>query len=380
MHTHNLDIIVGTRPNFIKAAALFAIANQFTDLNLRLIHTGQHGNASMSDIFFSELGLPTPACRLDVTNTSHATQTADIMKGYERWIDKNIPDMCVVVGDVNSTLACALVAAKSNIPIAHVEAGLRSFDRKMPEEINRIATDALSSLLFATEPSAVENLKNEGQKCIHHVGNVMIDTLFRMKKQAKQIDILHRFKLIPNGYAYATLHRPSNIENKKTLNEIINQIIWLSSVIPVVFPVHPRTKRQLMNFELYSDLINTKNCVLMEPIGYLESIATLMRSRIVVTDSGGLQEETTALGIPCLTLRGNTERPITVTHGTNLIIGNDWELFRNTTRQIVDGLYLHRTPSIPLWDGKSGKKILQICAEYLRTCNRASQKTTATLL
>jgi len=357
-----IDIIAGARPNFMKVAALFAIADQYPQLTLRLVHTGQHYDANMSDIFFRDLNLPEPVHHLGVGSSSHAQQTAAIMIGYETWVKANPPQMVVVVGDVNSTVACALVAAKEGIPIAHVEAGLRSFDLTMPEEINRIVTDSLSSLMFATEASAVANLSREGRPLsgIHLVGHVMIDTLFRMKLKAEAITPYADFNLQSHQYAYLTLHRPSNVDDEATLATLCEQILWLSKQLPVIFPVHPRTKARLDNSSLGKQLQNTQAIHLMEPVSYLTSLSLTLNSMMVVTDSGGLQEESSALGIPCLTLRDTTERPITIAEGTNTLIAGDWSLFRRRVGEITTDNIQYSQGKIPYWDGRAGVRILDI--------------------
>jgi UDP-N-acetylglucosamine 2-epimerase (non-hydrolysing) len=363
MKLKKIDVIVGARPNFMKAAALFAVMDKFPFLKLRLIHTGQHYDAVMSDVFLKEFGLPKPVCHLGVGSGSHAEQTAEVMKGYEGWVQSNRPDMCIVVGDVNSTIACALVAAKSAIKVVHVEAGLRSFDKNMPEEINRILTDRISDLLFVTEQSGIENLMKEGcsKDSVHLVGHVMIDTLFRMKEKADKIESHKRFSVAKNEYAYITLHRPSNVDDILNLNQIADQLSWLANKVPLIFPVHPRTRINLKKHGLDYRLNHSGNIHLVDPVGYLESVSLMTNAKVVITDSGGLQEETTSLKIPCLTLRENTERPITITHGTNTLIGCDWKLFRDSVSHIMDGSYLKDVKEIPFWDGKAGERILEIC-------------------
>ncbi len=357
-----IDIVAGARPNFMKVAALFAVAEKFPSLSLRLVHTGQHYDEAMSDVFFRDLGLPEPSCHLGVGSDSHAVQTAEIMKGYEAWINRSQPDICLVVGDVNSTLACSLVAAKFNIQVAHVEAGLRSFDRTMPEEINRVITDSISDFMFVTESSGLLNLAREGRpsSTIHLVGHVMIDTLLRRLPEAKARAFYSTFAFKAGKYAFVTLHRPSNVDNHKVLTEIVAQIVWLSNIIPVVFALHPRTKKQLQRAGLYSDLQSPPAIQLTEPLSYINALSLTMNAKVVVTDSGGLQEETSALGVPCLTLRDTTERPVTITEGTNTLISGDWELFRRSISQIKENRYLQNISAIPLWDGKAGERILRI--------------------
>lgn len=359
-----VDVIAGARPNFMKIAALFAVAGDFPSLTLRFVHTGQHYDYKMSEVFVQELGLPEPDCHLGVGSGSHAYQTADIMKGYEDWVKASRPDMCVVVGDVNSTVACTLVAAKAGITIAHVEAGLRSFDRTMPEEINRVLTDSISDLMFVSEPSGVAHLADEGRPAsgIHLVGQVMIDTLLRMLPSAEATRPYDALDTAPGEYAYVTFHRPSNVDEMSVLQIICDQLVWMAERMPVIFPVHPRTRGRLEASGLHQRLTQQKNIRMVEPVGYLESLALLKNARLVVTDSGGLQEETSAVGTPCLTLRDNTERPITIHEGTNTLIASDWELFRRCVDQIMNGTYKTPASPIPYWDGLAGRRIMTIMA------------------
>lgn len=356
-----LDVIAGARPNFMKIAALFAVAQDFPALELRFVHTGQHYDAAMSDVFLRELGLPEPACHLGVGSGSHAVQTAEIMKRYEEWVRNQRPDWTIVVGDVNSTIACTLVAAKEGIRVAHVEAGLRSFDRTMPEEINRILTDSISDLLFASEPVGVENLAREGHGpgSIHLVGNVMVDTLLRLKPAATALCHHESLGLPPKRYAYVTLHRPGNVDDPEVFGAICERLSALSARLPIVFPVHPRTRKQMDSFSLL-DRLACPNVYLIEPVSYLESLSLTMNALTVITDSGGLQEESSVLGVPCLTLRSNTERPITISSGTNTLIAGDWSLFDRRIEQIVASGQTASSNSIPFWDGQSGRRILSI--------------------
>lgn len=357
-----IDLIAGARPNFMKVAALCAVGSKFPELNLRLVHSGQHYDEAMSDVFFKELGLPRPATHLGSGSGTHAAQTALVMERYDAWIRENRPDMCVVVGDVNSTVACALVAAKEHIPVAHVEAGLRSFDRTMPEEINRVVTDAIADMLFVTEESGVENLLREGRagKSIYLVGNVMIDTLLRMLPRARQLRSWSALSLQPGAYAFLTLHRPSNVDDPRALAEICEQIAWLADRLPVLFAVHPRTRARLDALPALASF--PKSVRLVNPLGYLDSLCIVAHARCVVTDSGGLQEETSALGVPCLTLRANTERPITLTKGTNTLIAGDWKKFRSHVLQLMEGEGVTEYEPIPLWDGHAAERILARCA------------------
>jgi len=361
-----VDVIVGARPNFMKAAALFAAAPDHPALALRLVHTGQHYDPAMSDVFLNELGLPNPACHLGVGSNRHAVQTADIMTGYDAWIQKRRPQVCLVVGDVNSTAACALTAVKEGILTAHVEAGLRSFDRSMPEEINRVLTDSISDLLFVTEPSGLANLIREGRpyERIHLAGNVMIDTLLRMKPRAEALKAYRRFHLTPGGYALVTLHRPANVDQDPPLGPIAEQLLWLAQRLPLVFPVHPRTQKRLDETGWTRRLQADEGVCLTPPLGYLEALSLVGAARMTVTDSGGLQEEAAALGLPCLTLRESTERPATIESGSNTLIGRDWDLFQAKVQEIQT-----RPPTvspIPWWDGRAAGRILQRLQSFLR--------------
>jgi UDP-N-acetylglucosamine 2-epimerase (non-hydrolysing) len=349
----------------MKAAALFAVAPQFPALEIRLVHTGQHYDALMSDVFFRDLGLPDPVCHLGVGSGSHAVQTARIMEGYEGWVEQQRPDLCMVVGDVNSTVACTLVAAKEHIPIAHVEAGLRSFDRGMPEEVNRVITDAISDLLFVTEQSGIDNLLREGHstEAIHMVGNVMIDTLLRMLPRVRELDSYLDCGVESGSYAYLTLHRPSNVDDPQHLAEICRQLAWVAEKTPVVFPVHPRTRAKLAS--LHGQVFLPPSLKLVEPFGYLDSLCMTANAKMVITDSGGLQEETSALGVPCLTLRENTERPVTITRGTNTLIAGNWPLFRERVTQINSQKTTRESCRIPCWDGHAAERILRICEQRL---------------
>ena len=307
--------VVGARPNFMKIAPLVEEMKKTPDLQGILVHTGQHYDEGMSDVFFRDLGIPVPDVHLGVGSGTHAEQTARVMVEFEKVCIREKPHVVVVVGDVNSTMACTIVAAKLLIPVAHVEAGLRSFDRAMPEEVNRLVTDTLADILFTTSRDADENLKREGvspQK-IHFVGNVMIDTLLKHRQKAAELKVVK-----PEKYALVTLHRPSNVDDPQVLSTILQALEEISKSMPVIFPIHPRTAKRVEEFGLSMQGIRT-----MPPQGYLEFLNLMSTATIVLTDSGGLQEETTTLGIPCLTLRHNTERPVTITHGTNIMVGPD---------------------------------------------------------
>lgn len=357
----NLILIAGAHPNFMKIAPIIkAIWNRKEQRNYpieyKVVHTGQHYDIEMSDIFFRELAMPSPDINLEVGSASHAVQTANIMIRFEQVCLTEKPDWVVVVGDVNSTMACTLVAAKMGIKVAHVEAGLRSFDRSMPEEINRIVTDSLADLLFTPSSDANENLKNEGvaKSKIKLVGNIMIDTLVANLEKARRRQPHKNLGLKGKEFAYVTLHRPSNVDDKKVLTTIMEHLNRLASQIPVVFPVHPRTKKMLATYGIACG--NNNHLKLMDPIGYHDSICLAEHARLVLTDSGGLQEETTFFRTPCLTLRPNTERPVTITQGSNKLtspgcLWNDIEYLLNGPSQ---------KGSIPaLWDGKTAERILE---------------------
>jgi UDP-N-acetylglucosamine 2-epimerase (non-hydrolysing) len=350
-------LVAGARPNFMKIApihrAFSARQNGYSPADLLLVHTGQHYSRNMSDDFFRDLGIPEPDINLEVGSGSHAEQTARIMMAFEPACLEHRPDWVIVVGDVNSTLACALTAKKLGVRVAHVEAGLRSRDMSMPEEINRLCTDAISDLLFTTDTLAVENLRNEGVggEKVHFVGNTMIDTLCQQIDQARQLPLPDG--LAPGAYAVLTLHRPANVDSPDRLALILGAINAIADRIPVVFPVHPRTAPRLKEIELHPRIR------IVEPMSYLPFLGLVARSRMVLTDSGGIQEETTVLGIPCLTMRPNTERPITCEIGTNVLVGTDPERILHAANSILDG---HTRPgAIPeKWDGRAAERIVDI--------------------
>ncbi len=351
--------VVGARPNFVKIAPIMAELAEYPYIATTLVHTGQHYDAQMSDSFFANLEIPRPDVNLKVQAARAVTQIAEIMTRIEPVIEHTRPDVVVVVGDVNSTVAATLAAVKAGRPVAHVEAGLRSFDRNMPEEVNRVLTDAVSDLLFTTELSGDENLAREGVAAdkVHFVGNVMIDTLFRYRERARQSDVLDRLGLGSAGYAVLTLHRPSNVDDEGTLGLLLGAIARIQAEIPVVFPVHPRTRRRLE--ALSAVLPPMPGLRLADPMPYLDFVQLMGESRCILTDSGGIQEETTALGIPCLTLRHNTERPVTVTRGTNRIVGTEPDAIYQSWREVAEG----RWPAgeLPeLWDGKAAGRIVRI--------------------
>lgn len=357
--------VVGARPNFMKVAALnktfnkFRIENSELKINHLVCHTGQHYDGKMSKVFFDELELPTPDFYLGVGSGSHAEQTAKVMVEFERVLIKEKPDLVIVVGDVNSTIACSLTAAKLGIKVAHVEAGLRSFDRTMPEEINRILTDSISDYLFVTEKNGLENLAKEGipEEKVFFVGNVMIDSLINYLPKTEKSSFFNEYHLAPKDYCLITLHRPSNVDNKKKLHELVDLIQEVSDKKKVIFPIHPRTKRNLKNYDLLKFLDH--NTLLTDPLGYIDFIALLKNSNFVLTDSGGIQEESTYLGIPCVTLRSTTERPVTVEMGTNYLVGESINSARVYIAKILEGN--SKQGKIPeLWDGRAAERIVNI--------------------
>ena len=390
--------VVGARPNFMKIAAICEAIREYNTTNNSLsidhvlVHTGQHYDANMSDMFFNDLELPTPNLFLGVGSGSHSAQTAKIMEGFERVLLVEKPDIVIVVGDVNSTLASALVTKKISwtnqtgrdfIPkLVHVEAGLRSFDRTMPEEVNRIVTDALSDVLFTTEESANENLKREGVQAekIYFVGNVMIDTLLRYRSKAKESTILKDLQLFDKNhakpYAILTLHRPANVDDRETLIKMLDAFLQISRDMPLVFPVHPRTLKQIQEADLGDYFVDhfidrpepwdsRVRIRLLPPLGYLDFLELMSLAQVVLTDSGGVQEETTILGVPCITLRDNTERPVTLTHGTNVLVGSDCKKIIEEFTRVVRSQ--REIPSAPqLWDGHAARRIIRILVEEER--------------
>ena len=366
--------VVGARPNYMKMApiirALMALAASEHAAPPVLVHTGQHYDAAMNDSFFTALGMPRPAVNLEVGSATHAVQTAEIMKRFEPVLDAHRPAVVLVVGDVNSTIACALVAAKKGVPVVHVEAGLRSYDRAMPEEINRVLTDQIADLLYTTERSAADNLRAEGIAAdrVVFVGNVMIDTL--LANLAAAVPAATTLAGTPiaeaareGGYGVVTLHRPSNVDDRETLVRLIGALTEVSQRLPLVLALHPRTQARLAEFGL-ADAFDADRVAILPPQGYLEMLGLMSKATLVLTDSGGLQEETTALGVPCLTLRENTERPITVAEGTNTICGTD-------RRRIVDEAFAilatggKRGRSPELWDGHAAERIARHLADWL---------------
>jgi UDP-N-acetylglucosamine 2-epimerase (non-hydrolysing) len=382
-----LILVAGARPNFMKIAPLISAIKKYNSsinsinprnssnpsnssnpinpsnpINYILVHTGQHYDVGMSKVFFQDLELPGPDINLEVGSSSHAEQTANIMIRFEKICLSQKPDWVFVVGDVNSTIACALVASKLGIKVAHVEAGLRSFDRSMPEEINRVITDSLADLLLTPSEDADANLIREGisKEKIKCVGNIMIDTLITHLDRARQCRSYDRFGMKPTNYVFVTIHRPSNVDSRVSLSIIMECLARLSEELPVIFPVHPRTRKKLFQFGLWQGSSDSKNLVLCEPLGYHETIDLVDKARFVLTDSGGLQEETTFLKVPCLTLRPNTERPVTIIQGTNKLTSLD-SLGQDIGR-LINGI--HKTGSIPEhWDGHTAERIIKILAE-----------------
>jgi UDP-N-acetylglucosamine 2-epimerase (non-hydrolysing) len=352
--------IVGARPNFMKVAPIVReMKRREKDFLPLIVHTGQHYDPMMSDSFFADLQLPKPDVYLGIGSASHSVQTAKIMIEFEPVLQREKPDWVLVVGDVNSTIACALVCSKLGVKVAHVEAGLRSRDRSMPEEINRILTDAIAELLFTTSQDADKNLRGEGipAEKIRFVGNVMIDSLLQSLKLAEKSRVREEFQLEENRYAVVTLHRPSNVDDKNIFEGLLNTLEEIGKTLPVIFPVHPRTRARITEFDL-SDRISPTRIRLIEPLGYLDFLRLYSGARIVLTDSGGLQEETTALGIPCLTLRENTERPITITLGTNRLVGTNAEKIKTAAFEILSSAGDSQDKKIPpLWDGHAAERI-----------------------
>ena len=354
-------LVVGARPNFVKAAALYRAFLRSEVFRIRIVHTGQHYDDAMAGSFFRELDLPAPDVSLNVGSASHAVQSARVLEAFERDLLAHEPDVVVVVGDVNSTLACALAAAKLRYDdgrrprIAHVEAGLRSFDRSMPEEINRILTDSLSDYLFVTEESGVGNLQREGRsdEQMFLVGNVMVDTLLAQQARARSRAAWERFGVTHGGYGVETLHRPSNVDDPARLRAVVAALDDAATRLPLLFPVHPRTRARLAGSALSDRLIAC------EPLSYIDFVSLLCGARVAITDSGGIQEETTVLGVPCLTLRDNTERPITITHGTNRLIGSDVRaIVPHLDRVLAAPMPCMSSPA--LWDGSTATRIVDI--------------------
>ena len=355
--------VVGARPNFMKIAPIIAALDPHPAVTQRLVHTGQHYDHKMAHVFFDELGLPRPDRDLEVGSGSHAEQTGAVMVRFEKVLADERPDLVVVVGDVNSTLAAALVAAKAGIPVAHVEAGLRSFDWTMPEEINRVVTDRLSAILLAPSEDGAVNLRREGaaEARIHVVGNVMIDTLLAHRATAPWTAVAGTLGLADRGYAVLTLHRPANVDDPARLRLLVDRLRQVTAQMPVVFPIHPRTARRFEEQGLGTDASGLR---LIDPLGYREFLALMDHAACVLTDSGGIQEETTVLGVPCFTLRDNTERPVTIDEGTNTLVMADGRLLPAAFDDLIrSGGKRGRIPN--LWDGQAGRRTADVLTRYL---------------
>lgn len=377
--------IVGARPNFMKIAPLMKSMRRRPEIEAVLVHTGQHYDASMAGRFFEDLEIPPPDVSLEVGSGSHAVQTAEVMKRLEPVLEKERPDVVLVVGDVNSTMAAALTATKLKIKVAHVEAGLRSFDRAMPEEINRVVTDAVSDFLFVTEESGERNLLSEGvsREKIFFVGNVMIDSLESSRRLWARSSILDQLGLSKAGYGVVTLHRPSNVDDIRTLETLVEALVDVSQRCPLIFPVHPRTITALKSLTRFGASLQfgtgpaaTGGIRCVDPIGYLDFMSLVSNARIVLTDSGGLQEETTVLGVPCLTLRDNTERPVTVTHGTNRVIGASPSKIVGEAAKILETPLQPPVPP-PLWDGQAAERIVNILLTQWKSVRPSSSHSAA---
>ncbi len=364
--------VVGARPNFMKVAPLHRAIQKLTGWTSKIVHTGQHFDAKMSDVFFTQLELPEPDFFLGIGGGSHTEVTAKIMVAFEKIVEAEKPDLIIVVGDVTSTLACTLVAIKMGIKVAHVEAGLRSFDRTMPEELNRILTDSVADYLFVTEESGMQHLKNEGvaDERVFFTGNVMIDSLVRYQEKAKTTTILEDLGLSTNDsrlatsdYIVMTMHRPANVDTEKGLQSILELIELSSQDTKIIFPIHPRTRAHMEKFGLADRLDQAKNLIMTEPLGYLEFIQLMSNATAILTDSGGIQEETTYLGVPCLTFRDSTERPITVTLGTNQLLSDlDPKKTHAALKESLAGK-VKKGSIPPLWDGKAAERIAAKLAE-----------------
>lgn len=357
-----VDIIAGARPNFMKVAPIIAAIQQRNDLDYRLVHTGQHYDKNMSGSFFEQLNIPEPDVNLGAGGGTQAEQTAAIMTGYEKLLMESPSDLCLVVGDVTSTMACAITAQKLHIKVAHVEGGIRSGDWTMPEEINRLVTDSITNYFFTTSATANANLKASGvgEEKIHFVGNTMIDTLLKNKERFIKPAVWDERNLEEGNYLVMTLHRPANVDEEETLKSMMSEIVNNSKGLPLVFPVHPRTAKILTALGVEAD-----NLFYTEPLSYLEFNYLVSRAKAVITDSGGITEETTVMGIPCMTLRDNTERPETITQGTNELLGVNPQAIAPAMKKLFDGNW--KTGSVPeLWDGKTGERIASIMARELK--------------
>jgi len=360
-----IALVVGARPNFMKVGPVYFEIKKHSRYTPLLIHTGQHYDKNLSEIFFEQLGFPKPDVYLGVGSGTHGVQTAKIMIAFEQFLLKEKPDLVLVAGDVNSTVACAIDAVKLHIPVAHLEAGLRSYDRRMPEEINRIETDCISSMLLTPSQDADENLIREGisKDKIFLVGNAMIDSLMQYEKKAERTSIIEDIGLKKHSYALITLHRPSNVDDRENLEIILDAFAEIAEKIPLAFPMHPRTRKQLAVFGLEEKATAITNLKLIDPIGYLDFLKLEKYAKFVLTDSGGIQEETTVFKVPCLTLRENTERPITIELGTNQLVELDKDVIIHKVNEILEGKC--KSGSIPpLWDGHTAERIVQVMDKF----------------
>jgi UDP-N-acetylglucosamine 2-epimerase (non-hydrolysing) len=361
--------VVGTRPNFIKITQMEKVLLNKGHFRQILVHTGQHYNDRMSAVFFKELHIREPDYHLHLQPGSVLAQMATLLTELEKVFLKEKPDMILVVGDVNSTLAAALTANKMNIPLAHLESGLRSFDRTMPEEINRVVTDELADIFFVTEQSGVDNLFREGhkKKNVHLVGNTMIDTLLHFQNEIRQSAVLAHYKLIKGSYAAMTMHRPKNVDTREGLEQLVDLMESVSSQLSIVFPIHPRTQEKLKSFSVFERLAVNPKIIILEPLGYFDFQNLILNARVVITDSGGIQEETTFSRIPCITLRPNTERPSTIEIGSNTLIDFEKEKIMTILDQVFSGTY--KTCAIPpLWDGHATERVVKILNKVLLSC------------
>ena len=349
----------------MKIAPLMRAFESHGGFKTLLVHTGQHYDENMSKLFFDDLGIPKPDINLEVGSASHAVQTAEIIKRFEPVVLNFEPDYVLVVGDVNSTIACGLVAVKLGVKLIHVEAGLRSFDFTMPEEINRILTDRISDMLFVTEQAAIDNLRKEGidSDKVFFVGNVMIDTLLANREKAKKSDVLQRLGLSAKSYVTITLHRPNNVDDMEKLGEILAAFEEIQKELKLVFPIHPRTKKNITGSQWEKRVAAMKNLLLIDPVGYLDFLCLMSNAALAMTDSGGIQEETTILGVPCMTLRENTERPVTVTEGTNRLVHIDTDDILKHYNEIKAAGFAVRGGTPKYWDGKAAERIAKIIAE-----------------
>jgi UDP-N-acetylglucosamine 2-epimerase (non-hydrolysing) len=364
VNNKSIYLIAGARPNFIKLAPLVWMLKSHPEVPFKIVHTGQHYDHAMSQGFFDILDIPEPDVNLEVGSGEQNLQTARILERFDKLLHEDPPRAVVVFGDVNSTLACSLAAAKRLIPVVHVEAGLRSFDRTMPEEINRLVTDALSDLLLVSENSGLRHLEQEGipEEKVRLVGNIMIDSLVKMLPKALERQTTVKWDIERGQYALLTLHRPSNVDNPITLKRLLDLFTDLSRKLPIIFPIHPRTKKQVETI----GYTTSTSFRMVEPLDYLDSLCLQKQAKLVLTDSGGMQEETSYLGVPCLTLRQTTERPVTVELGTSTVVGGDERLIRETFEKVLAGRYKHGQ-TIPLWDGYTARRVVEHLVEFLRS-------------